>query len=190
MQIYWWSCSRVGMSSGDLAKELFDSLVRNKRLKVVGATLLETIDGTGESRVGLGEGLSLGQFAVKNPLLGESDNILSQAFWSRFIVTLDFGNGMLYLKKGKHYDRPDLYDLSGLHLLREEGKTYVGSVDKGSLSAAKGMKRGDRILRMGTEPVEKVSMFELRKALARPGETVHLTLQRGSEEIALELGLK
>jgi hypothetical protein len=180
----------VSMGSCDLTREQFDALVQKGGLKVVGASLTELAQGTSPSRTGRSKGLSLGDFVVQNPVLNElEDSMLTQAFWSRFLVTLDLGNGTIYLKKGKGFDRPDLYDLSGLHLLREEGVIHVNSVDRDSAAARQGIKAGDHILRVEAEPAEKTSMFQVRKLLAQPGETVHLTLQRGQTEMKVDLRL-
>ena len=160
-------------------------------VKEVGSGLAESINGTSEGRIGASKDLAMGEFKGQGPFLGEADrNLLGLGFWSRFLVTLDLPHSAIYLKKGKGFARPDLHDLSGLHLLRVEGKTVVYSVDKDSVAAAKGIKGGDQILRLGTDTVDKTSMFRLRRALSQAGETVSLTLRRNTEEMQVELVLK
>ena len=182
---------QVGNDSANLEQSLFESLVMKKHVKVVGSGLAESINGTSEGRIGASKDLALGEFKVKAPFLGEGDrNMLGLGFWSRFMVTLDLPHSAIYLKKGKGFARPDLRDQTGLHLLRVDGKTAVHSVDKDSVAAAKGIKGGDQILRLGTDTVDKTSMFRLRRALSQPGETVLLTLRRNTEEMQVELVLK
>jgi len=47
------------------------------------------------------------------------------------------GPGTLYLQPNHHYATPDEEDMSGLHLLRYDGKTVVYSVDAHSPAAAR-----------------------------------------------------
>ena len=122
----------TGLSStGDLATKSFDTLLRNADLTVFGTRLFETISGTSEIRIGRLKQLSLGDFTVRGAAVSEGEeSLLGLGFCSRFVMTLDLANDKVYLKKGKNFDRVDAHDLSGLHLLRKDGKVVVHSVDK------------------------------------------------------------
>jgi len=50
-------------------------------------------------------------------------------FLSRHIVTFEFQNKRIYLKKGEDFKKIDETDMSGLHLLRISNQTLVYSVD-------------------------------------------------------------
>jgi hypothetical protein len=52
-------------------------------------------------------------------------------YLSRYTVTFDFPHSVPYLEKGKYSD-PDLLDMSGLHFLRDQGKTVIAVVERGS----------------------------------------------------------
>jgi hypothetical protein len=181
------SCS---LGSGALDKDLFNTLVKKNHLEVVGSTLVESAKGTHTSRIAQGKSLALGDFKVNNPIFAESrGNGLGLCFLARFLVTFDFPNAKMYLKKGKAFDAPDLRDLSGLRLIRVEGKTVVDSVDPESQAAMQGFKVKDQLIKVANKPVEKMTMFQLRRLLATPVEMLECTLRRGEEvkEIVLQL---
>jgi hypothetical protein len=178
------------LDSGGLEKNLFNALVEKKHLEVVGSTLSETAKGTHSSRVAQGKLLALGDFKVNNPIVDESRaNVLSLNFLARFLVTFDFPNAKMYLKKGKAFDAPDLRDLSGLHLLRVDGKTIVHSVDPESQAAVRGIKAKDQLIKVANKPVEKMTLFQLRRLLATPAQQLECTLCRGEDlkEIVMQL---
>jgi hypothetical protein len=178
------------LGSGGLDKALFNTLVEKKHLEVVGSTLVETAKGTHTSRIAQGKSLALGDFKVNNAIFAESrGNSLGLCFLARFLVTFDFPNAKMYLKKGKAFDAPDLRDLSGLRLIRVEGKTVVDSVDPESQAAMQGFKVKDQLIKVANKPVEKMTMFQLRRLLATPVEMLECTLRRGEEvkEIVLQL---
>ena len=151
----------------------------------------ETRAGTIAVRYLQGKKISLGKFAVANPVFCEGlNNILGLDFLSRFKVTLDFPNKAMYLEKGKRYAEPNLRDLSGLHILRKQGRTVVDSVVKASVAESAGIKAGDKIVKMGEKKAEEVSLFELRRAFSQPGTTLNLTIQREERTLAVNLALK
>lgn len=176
--------------TGDIEEELFDKLVKQKHLKVVGSTLSESITGTSTSRVARARGLELGDFKVAEPIFGESrTNLLGLGFWSRFVVTFDFANDTIYLKKGQGFNRPDWHNLSGMNLLRVDGKVVVFAVDKEGVAAARGIKAGDEIVTVDGKAAARLSMFEIRRGLGQPGQTVRLEVRRGEENRMVELAL-
>jgi hypothetical protein len=63
-------------------------------------------------------------------------NVLGLGFWSTCVVTFDFPNDVMYLKKNEHWRRQNDVDLSGLHLVRVDGKVVVFSIDKPTPDAA------------------------------------------------------
>jgi PDZ domain len=177
--------------SAYLNRELFESLVQNGQLRVEGHALVEESEETTNARVGTSVSLSLGENTVKAPLICEAQqNILGLRFLSRFVVTFDLANATIYLKKGKGFDRPDFFDRSGLGILRIEGRTVVTNVAEGSAAAAKGIKVGDFITKIGPDAAEKVSLFRLRQMLAEPGQTVTLSMWRRFEEWQVEFVVK
>ena len=171
--------------------DLFDSLVEKGQIKVEQQVEIQNGGEDIKARVGSGVSLSLGENLVKAPYVCEGKyNVLGLGFLARFVVTFDLANATIYLKKGKSIDRPDTIDQSGLHILRIDGNTLVAKVDEGSPAAAKGVRVGDQISKVGTEAVQNISLFRLRRMLAEPGQTVTLTIWREFEEKQVELTAK
>jgi hypothetical protein len=136
------------------------------------------------------EDFCFGPFAHRHLYFGQSQsNLLGLHYLSRYIVTLDFPNQRMYLRKGKRFDQLDLRDQSGLHILRLDGSTVVQVVDAGSPAARAGIEPRDVLLQLGDYDAEKTKIHVLRQQLAREGATVRLRLLRGCQfrEVALKL---
>jgi hypothetical protein len=156
----------------------------------VGSSLIETASGTHATSEFRGKRISLGDFSVDRPIFDESStmSLLGLGFWSRFVVTFDFPNQNMYLRKGKGYGRPDLRDLSGLHLLRRDGAVVVHSVDKGSPGSLSGLQAGDMLMTLGSLRANETTIFEIRKVLSQAGP-LKCSVRHGSQERSLTLNL-
>jgi PDZ domain/Aspartyl protease len=176
--------------TGDLATKSFDTLLRNADLTVFGTRLFETISGTSEIRIGRLKQLSLGDFTVRGAAVSEAEESrLGLGFCSRFVMTLDLANDKVYLKKGKNFDRVDAHDLSGLHLLRKDGKVVVHSVGKRSTAEAAGIKVGDLLVKIDDTKTEELSMFKLRQRFSTVTKKLRVTICREEKETEVVLVL-
>jgi hypothetical protein len=181
------------IGAGTLSPASFARASGGGLFRTVGVTLAETAAGTTSGRVMQGKELAVGEFVIANPVFitqGVSFNMLGTGFLSRFVVTFDFPNEKMYLKKGKNFDTADLWDLSGLHLLRKDGAAVVHSVDKGSAAAQRGLKAGDKIAKVGSQETADISMFELRRLFRQPATTLDLTIERGGKSYSAKVVLK
>ncbi len=177
-------------STGDLATKSFDTLLRNADLTVVGTRLFETISGTSTIRIGRLKQLSLGDFTVRGAAVSEAEESrLGLGFCSRFVMTLDLANDKVYLKKSKNFDRVDPHDLSGLHLLRKDGKVVVHSVDKRSTAEAAGIKGGDLLIKVDDTKTDELSMFKLRLRFSTVTKKLRVTIYREKKETEVVLVL-
>jgi S1-C subfamily serine protease len=80
---------------------------------------------------------------------------------------------------------------SGLHLLREGGRTFVHSVDEGSPAAAAGIKAGDVLVRLNGENVPAKTMRDIRQQLrAMDGAEVALELWRAETLLNITFRLR
>jgi S1-C subfamily serine protease len=104
-------------------------------------------------------------------------------------MTLDLVNDKVYLKKGKSFGRVDSYDLSGLHLLRKDGKVVVHSVDKQSPADAAGLKAGDVLVQVDGTRADELSMFQLRRRFSTEAKRLRVTLRRGEKDMEVVLTL-
>ena len=116
---------------------------------------------------------------------------LGLAFLRRHVATIDFPNKILYLRPGQHFRDVDETDMSGLHLLRDGGRTFVYSVDEGSPAAGAGIKAGDVLVRLDGESVSAKRMRDIRQQLkAKDGVEVTLELRRNEHSLKVVFPLK
>jgi hypothetical protein len=112
-------------------------------------------------------------------------------FLRRHLVTLDFPNQMLYLRPGKQFQTEDEHDMSGLHLLRDQGSVLVHSVDEGSPAANAGVQAGDRIALINNVESRVLKMKHIRAILKLdPDEKILLVINRGEASMQMEFRLK
>lgn len=119
-----------------------------------------------------------------------SGNQLGLGYLSRYVVTLDFPQGKLFLKKGAAYDRADGVDCSGLKVDRRNGRSVVGCVWAGSPASENGVLEEDEIVQVNGEPVEKHSIFQLRRIFEKEHGVACLRVARVNRAINFELPLR
>jgi predicted aspartyl protease len=152
-------------SSGALDNKIFDEIFFTKEIKTSEA-LVATASGNVKIREARIDNLFIESFEYRDLIFGEGNwCYLGLSFLSRHIVTFDFPNNKIYLKKGKEFNKVDETDMSGLHLLRISNKTVVYSVDEGSPAQKAGIKANDVILKVGDKDANTIGIFELRRFL-------------------------
>jgi hypothetical protein len=176
-------------TTGSLKQSLFRSLLTDGKLAVVQETLGATVRGTAKVRMGRGRGLTVQGFEVSEPLYCEevSENRLGLAFLARFVVTFDFPQGVMYLKKGKRFDEPDRLNLTGLHGTRKNGYFVIDEIEKDSPAAKSGLRTNDVLLRVGDTSATDVSVILLRRRLCTAEKQLRVTVQRGEQRIEATL---
>jgi hypothetical protein len=134
---------------------------------------------------------TLGSFEHKNLICLESNrNLIGLSYLSRYRVTFDFPQEKMYLAKGHLFQQSDHPDMSGLHILRENGDTFVDSIDPDSPGERAGIRLGDRILQINRQEAAGISLFDLRNMLKSGNKKkISLTIGRGEkvEEKVIEL---
>ncbi len=87
---------------------------------------------------------------------------------------------MLYLAPGKAFSDLDNVDMSGLHLLRRDGRTLVYSVDEHSPAAEAGIESGDIIRLIDGKDVAQITMKDIRQRFkSNDGDRVAVEIMRG-----------
>jgi hypothetical protein len=175
-------------SGGNLAFPLFARLFPRKK-KIRGEDLMFT--GVTSSPSGRLKSLSIGGLKFSG-LVFESanDSSLGLALARRCAITFDFPRGAVYLKPGKHIAVAQEFDMSGLHVLRQEGRIAVVSVDVGSPAEAAGVRRGDFVAGVPGHPEVERDIVALRRLLSSgDGVGVALSIERegGVRPITLKL---
>ena len=81
--------------------------MKSGQFREIGKTLGWSLTGSNSHRLFQGGALNIGGFAVRAPIFHESygvtPNRLGLAFWSRFVVTFDFPERKVYLRKSSTF---------------------------------------------------------------------------------------
>lgn len=179
----------VGFASGCIMAEGFDSLAKRGFVTIVCRTHTANLWRSGEWRIGSVDVIDLGTFRHENLIFGElSGNILGLNYWSRYVVTFDFPNSVIYLKKGRRFDQADIYgDMSGLDIRRRKGEVVVISVASGSPAANAGIKRQDLLLKIDDTDVTKMSLIGSQRLLSMKGKQYRLLIRRGAKKMVMTI---
>jgi hypothetical protein len=169
-------------STGGLDSETFKHTLSEKELKT-SEILFATASGVIRKREIRIDSLSVGSFEYDKLIFGDANwSHLGLLFLSRHIVTLDFPNNRIYLKKGKGFKKDDETDMSGLHLLRISNQTVVYSVDEGSPAQKAGIRANDIILKIDNKDANTYNMSEFRRLLmSRDGHKIMMTIKQGED---------
>jgi S1-C subfamily serine protease len=142
-------------------------------------------------RVGDLDNISLGKYRHEKLTFDESNrNILGLNYWSRYVVTFDFPNSVIYLKKGRRFNEPEMDNRTGLSLIRKQGQTLVTSVKKGSVAAQGGVTPKDVVLKIDGKIVSDMSLFGVIRYLSMEGKKSRLLVRRAEEELELTIALQ
>lgn len=174
---------------GCLGAEVFERATDQRALA---EGLSETFGGTRRFKVARISGLTIGGVEHRGVAMHEArENLIGLGLLSRYVVTLDFIEMKMYLRKGQAFDKPNEIDMSGLHLWRLEGRPVVHSVDKDSPAEAAGIKAEDVVLKVGEKKTAEVDICDLRDLLkSGDGKEIKMTVKRGGEEKAVSFRLK
>ena|SRR5579883_1527512 len=169
---------------GNMKQELLDVIARSGKARRIGDALTAGLSGTEADGEWLVKSISVGKFESRDVVMTQTKaNLLGLGFWSRFVVTFDFPNGAMYLKKSKRPRPPNDLNMSGLHVLRIGGKTVVQSVDEGTAAARAGIKPDDVLVTVDGDRADQLSMFALRRRFCSEGKELHLTVSRAGKTI-------
>jgi len=175
-----------------------------------GATTVDAVTGWGiggptRSRVLRGQTLALGPDTVQRPVAEVSTDKagamadpsiagnIGAAILKRYIVTLDYGHQMMYLKPvTSPVDDLDTFDRAGLWINQASDGLAVVDVTKGAPADQAGLKSGDMIIAVDGRPASSLKLYEVRKQLRdqAPGTIVRLAVRRGHERKDLAVTLR
>ena len=134
------------------------------------------------------ERFNLDNLEFKDYLVKDNhDSVLGQEFLSRHIVTFDFPNKIMYLKKGKNYDeQPDISIPIGVTGFVVNSKDYVvEKVDPNSSAYKKGVREKDILVKVNDENIQNMNITEFMKCLMKlpdaNGGRIPFTFKRGDE---------
>ena len=138
------------------------------------------------------ERFSVGSFEYKNNFFQKSDeSILGLSFLSRHLVTFDFPNDMMYLKKGKNFNKPPSIDISlyqfNLEIRKSDDNIIAFEIDPNGLAYRKGIRKKDILLKVNDQDVSSfgiVEFLEFLSQLSVPKDgALTFTFKRGDDII-------
>ena len=189
---------RLDTGAGD-ALTLFAPFVERNKLREKYPSRIETVVGRGVGGLLRGdmtrlESFTLGGYTIERLPADlsrqtggaffdeESGGNVGGSLIKRFIATLDYPGGRLYLTRGPLFHAPFEMNRTGLSLDFEEGKVSVVAVIPKSPAEDAGVREGDTITALDGTPVGRLKPGAVRAALRqRAGAQLRLSVQRGTE---------
>jgi len=168
-------------SSLSLNEDDWGELFSTNQTKTVRATVADAVNQVAQTEIGVLGRLTIQSLnytnlhAMRIHCAGQPSR-LGLGFFKRHDITFDVGGGMLYLQPGQKYAAADIEDMSGLHLLREGGRTTVYSVDENSPASAQGILPRDIIDKVNGQSASALTMDAIRQIL-RSGDRVQIALE-------------
>ena len=173
---------------GDLKSRIFKKVCSKVELKTK----------EGFNKAAIIDKFSIGSFEYRDAIFYESNrSSLGLGFLRRHLVTFDFPSRKMYLKKGKHFDRPTDAHISvenlGLELRRQRNNIFVDSIDPNGLAYKKGIRQKDIIVKLDDQDVTSYSLTELVTlllSLPTDIESLAITIKRGDDIKQFSFALK
>jgi hypothetical protein len=179
-----------GGGTGLLRTETYDALAKQNKITAVDVSLAASLSGQTVRQRGRVAEIELCGYRHSDLIFAVAQrDVLGVTYWSRYVTTFDVTGGSVYLKKSTRYDQRDAHDLSGLTIVRADGRTAVVGVDEASPAARVGVKPQDVILRVNGDRVDEMGLMTVRRLLATKGKKVTLVLGRASTEQEVSFAL-
>lgn len=176
--------------------------------RTIMANLGVGINGAITGHMGRADTLSMAGFSFSQVLSGYPDfnsrrmdteaasrnGSIGAGILSRFLVTIDYPHGQLYLDPSARYHQPFEHDMSGLEIYRIQDKItrfFIGRVEPGSAGALAGLQAADEITGVNLKEAGNYSLDELTGMLkSAEGRRLLLEIHRGNEYRMLLLTLQ
>jgi len=162
------------------------------------------VGGPARSRVTRAKVLRLGSVEVRDPVTELSlqkkgafvnpyvAGNVGAGVLKRFNIIFDYQHQQLIFERNANYDKPDVFDRSGMWLNQSGGTFEVMDVIAGGPAAAAGVKAGDKILAIDGRPVSEMPLPSIRARFrSEPaGTRVRLSVQSGEQKRDVEIALR
>ncbi|HEX7401612.1 MAG TPA: aspartyl protease family protein, partial [candidate division Zixibacteria bacterium] len=144
----------------------------------------------------------VGNFTIDSPVCGfslaeegafattKSAGNIGGGILKRFNVIFDYPQNQMISEKNKNFDIPDKYSMSGLLLMKQDEDIKVYDVIKDSPAEKAGIKAGDQILAIDSQPTSSYSLQQIRELLNKEeGTKITLDIKSmdGTKEVKLTL---
>lgn len=181
----------TGAGGNSLREGLFDALLEQKQLRLGGSFASITVGGETQGNRGYLDRLTLGKLAHDGLRMARvAPSSLGLRFLSRYVVTFDFVEGVMYLNQGADHSKPEPQASSGMALLWIEGQVVVKSVKSGGPADKSGVRADDVLVRVNGRDVAEYDHFSLRSLLTtQVGKKINMRFQRAGKTREVELTL-
>jgi hypothetical protein len=166
-----------------LERRTFNDLCERGRIRIVSEAKVKNEVGSVHTlRLALLPELTLGDARMKDLVVTDSAvNVLGLDFLRRFHLTLDFPSRRAYFQPGERVGDAGHWNRNGLRCLSQGGEVVVAIIDEGSPAREAGFALDDVIVRVNDQPIDSFTLLQLRMLLQQEGETVRMTVRRGTE---------
>ncbi|HUY32890.1 MAG TPA: aspartyl protease family protein [Pirellulales bacterium] len=174
--------------SGTLAAPLFRSLTRRRLLLPVEHASATTLGGQHDVQAGrLQTRLSVGDLTLDASEFTEAyDNSLGLHFLSRYVVTFDFPNEVVYLEPLRRMARTLSIAASGIDLIRSRGQYRVTGVRRGGIAQMRGFREGDILESINGIEASSLRICALRLVLSpHRSDPLRIVLRRDKRMLRL-----
>lgn len=131
--------------------------------------------------------------AAKTLILSRNGNLGAEIL-SRFNVTFDYTNEIMYLKQNQYFNRPFEHDMSGMEVYVEEipnKRFFISRIEPNSPAELAGIREGDEIVSLNFADTKALNLNEITKTLrSGDGRSVFLFINRNGETIIKLIKLK
>ena len=181
------------IDTGSTSVGSFDARLLAHLCKDGSAALVETI--TSESitkssvlrRFRLRDAFTLGGFRHRGLIFEEGpDNILGSGYLERYLVTLDFPEKRMYLKRSDRFDQPCLVNLSRAEPWWPNGVMTIRVVAANGPADSAGLKAGDIVEEIDGRRVASLSPGQIWRPVCQPGRH-RMRVRRGDESLEITL---
>ncbi|MHA4893798.1 aspartyl protease family protein [Pedobacter sp. PWIIR3] len=132
--------------------------------------------------------------AMAKTYLSNRNGNLGADVLSRFNITFDYENGLMYIRKNPNFKLPFEHDMSGLEIFADNTDTkrfFVVRIEPGSPGEQAGIQTDDEILAINFVDTKRMELGEITKLFRQQdGKTIFLTLNRHGELIYKLIKLK
>jgi len=155
-----------------LQSRLFEKVNSNLVGTKHGSQSTTTVQTDNRGKVITTEKFSVGTFEYKEMFFQKSNKSkLGLPFLSRHLVTFDFPNNMMYLKKGRDFNKPAGIDISLYQFnleIRKSGDNIIAfEIDPNGLAYRKGIIQKDILLKINDQDLSSCSIVEFLEFLSQ-----------------------
>ena len=178
---------------GVLKSRLFDK-VDSIIAKTKNQNNTSAVETSNRGKVIITEEFSIGTFDYNDMFFQKSNmSILGLPFLSRHLVTFDFPNNVMYLEKGKDFNKPwvpPIYIEGVKFAIQYSGsKAIVSFADPNGLAYAKGIRKGDLLVKINDVDITSFNVMEFTdfwtNFFSKPLNVLSFSFKRGENIITV-----